>query len=216
MTIEDKAKLLVDYIKSLPDFKIIGPDIPYCHMGATITDAMLQAGTRWETVVKPRVLKLRDNYPGAKTTTGFLNLLEKIGPRELLEWNDPEKPNRVLGVTRFFVKEGIETEADLKTWLENGSNITRLKELRGIGNKTADYFKMLSGIPTSAVDRHLIEFLNKAGVSTISYSEAKEIINKAAELMRINKSVLDHSIWKYMSSGRGSKLCRRSTADNTA
>ena len=209
MTIENKVKQLINYIEPLSDFKIIKPDIPYRHMGATITDAMLQAGTTWETVVKPRVLKLRDNYPEAKTTTGFLNLLGRICLRELLEWNDPEKPDRILAVTRFFIKEGIETEADLKTWLENDANIFGLKEIRGIGNKTADYFKILSGIPTSAIDRHLIEFLNRADVDIdrISYSEAKEIINKAAEQMGINKSILDHSIWKYMSSGGVIKPC---------
>ena len=209
MIIENKVRLLINHIKSLSDFKIIEPDIPYRHMGATITDAMLQAGTTWETVVSPRIQELRHNYPEAKTTTGFLKLLERIGPRELLKWNDPEKPNRVLGVARFFAKEGIETEADLKTWLENEANIVRLKELRGIGNKTADYFKILCGIPTSAVDRHLIKFLNTAGIEIdrVSYSEVREIINKSAEQMGINKSVLDHSIWKYMSSGRGIKPC---------
>jgi len=207
MMIKDKVNLLVNYIRSLSDFKIIEPDIPYRHMGATITDAMLQPGTTWETVVSPRVQKLRHNYPEAKTTTGFLKLLERIGSRELLEWKDSEKPNRVLSIAHFFAKEGIETEADLKTWLENEANIERLKELRGIGNKTTDYFKILSGIPTAAVDRHLIEFLKRAGVNTNSYSEAREIINKCAEQMGINKSVLDHSIWKYMSGERGRKLC---------
>jgi len=207
MAIKNKAKQLVNYIESLPDFKIVKPDIPYRHMGATITDAILQAGTTWETVVKPRVLKLRDNYPEAKTTTGFFNLLVKIGPRKLLEWNDSEKPERILAVTCFFIKEGIQTEADLKTWLENDANISRLKEIRGIGNKTADYFKILSGIPTSAIDRHLIEFLNRAGVDIVNYSEAREVINKAADQMGINRLVLDHSIWKYMSSGGGIKPC---------
>jgi endonuclease III-like uncharacterized protein len=208
MTIEDKVKLLANYIKTLSDFEIIEPDIPYCHTGATITDAILQAGTTWETVVRPRVHGLIHKYSEARTTTGFLKLLENVGPRELLKWNDPEKTNRILEVARFFAEEGIETEADLKTWLENETNIKRLKKLRGIGDKTADYFRLLCGIPTSAVDRHLSKFLNRAGISPSNYSEAKEIINKAAEQMGIDKSVLDHSIWKYMSSRKGRKLCK--------
>jgi len=201
MTIENKGSLLIKYITSLQDFKIIKPDIPHHHMGATITDVMLQAGTRWETVVRPRVQELKHKYPEAKTTTGFLNLLEKIGPNELLKWNHPEKPDRLLRIARFFSDEGIETETDLKTWLENEPNIAKLKELRGIGNKTVDYFKILSGIPTSAVDRHLINFLRKAGIEMdkISYSEERELINKSAERMGIDKSALDHSIWKHMS-----------------
>jgi len=211
MTAEKNAELLKAYIRNLPDFKILKPNYPYSHMGATITDAMLQAGTTWETVVKPRVLKLRDNYPEAKTTTGFLKLLEKIGQRKLLEWNDSEKPDRILAVTRFFIKEEIETEADLKTWLENEANIVRLKELRGIGNKTADYFKILSGISTSAVDRHLVKFLKRAGISIGAnyYAETREIINRTADKMKINKSVFDYSIWKYMSGeGGGRKFCK--------
>ncbi|RLC74972.1 MAG: hypothetical protein DRI61_15690 [Chloroflexi bacterium] len=207
MTIEDKIKLLIKYISSLSNFQIIEPDIPYNHMGATITDAMLQAGTKWETVVSPRVKNLKNNYPEAKTTTGFLKLLERIGPKKLLKWNDSEKPNRILRVTSFFVKEGVETEADLKTWLENETNITRLKELRGIGNKTADYFKILSGIRTSAIDRHLARFLSMAGIKIESYSEAREIINKTAERMGIDKSTLDHSIWKYMATRGDIKPC---------
>lgn len=200
MSVEFNIKLLIKYIKSLQDFKLVKPNIPYNHMGATITDAILQAGITYETVVRPRVQKLLD-YSEAKKTTGFLKLLERIGVKELLEWSHPEKPNRILGVTRFFVEEGIETETDLKNWLKNEENISRLKKLRGIGNKTADYIKNLSGISTSAVDRHIIDFLNKAGIEIgiDNYEEAKEIINKSAEQMGVNKSVLDHSIWKHES-----------------
>lgn len=211
MPVENKVALLINYIKSLPDFNIVAPDIPYYHMGATIADAMLQAGVTWETVVSPRIQRLRQNHPDAKTTREFLELLEHIGARELLEWDHPEKPNRVLGVTRFFVKEGVETEADLREWIENHTNITRLKRLRGIGNKTADYFKILAGISTSAVDRHLIEFLNRAGIDIEikNYSAAREIINKTADRMKIKKSVLDHSIWKYMSTGKRIRPCTK-------
>jgi hypothetical protein len=160
---------------------------------------MLQAGIRWETVVEPRLKKL-EKYSEAKITTGFLTLLEKVGARELLDWNDPDKPNRVLGVARFFSKEGVETEMDLKAWLCDDANIIRLDNLRGIGNKTIDYFKILAGISTSAIDRHLVKFLNQAGIKISNYEEAREIINNCAEKMQIDKTLLDHSIWKYMSS----------------
>jgi len=214
MNIEEKAKTLANYIDRLSDFKIVLPDIPipYSHMGATITDAILQAGTTWETVVKPRIQKLIKKYPDAKTTSGFFNLLKQININTLLDWNDSDKPNRILKVISLFLEEKIETETDLKSWLNNDLNITKLKKLRGVKNKTADYFKILSGISTSAVDRHLIEFINKAGIdiSLNEYSEAREIINKTAEQKGINKSLLDHSIWKYMSEKKGKrKLCKR-------
>ncbi len=210
MSFEEKVDMLVKYSKSLKDFNIVKPEIPYNHMGATITDAMLQAGTTWETVVKPRIKNLL-SYPEARTTTGFLSLLEREGIKRLLRWDDDEKPHRILKVACFFETEKIETETDLKTWLKNDDNILKLKKLRGIGNKTADYFKILVGISTSAIDRHLIEFLKQAGnnISINNYRELQKIINKAAEKMKIDKSTLDHSIWKYMSTKKNKRLCKK-------
>jgi endonuclease III len=212
MSFEDKVDLLIKYVKGLKDFKIVKSDIPYNHMGATITDAVLQAGTTWDTVVKPRIKKLIQNYPERKNTTDFLNLLYKIGPKELLDWNpSSEKGKRLFRITEFFVEEEIKTEADLKTWLENDDNIVKLKSLRGVKNKTADYFKILVGISTSAIDRHLIEFLKQADIdiNINNYQEAQKIINKSAEKMEIDKSTFDHSIWKYMSIKKNKRLCKK-------
>ena len=198
----DKAESLAKYIGNLSNFRLVNPEYPYNHMGATITDAMLQPGLNYKTVVEPRVKELLEKYPEAKTTSGFLALLKQVNIKVLLKWEDSEKPNRILKVVDFFVKEGIEKEKQLRTWLENETNIAKLDNIRGIGNKTIDYFKMLSGIQTSAIDRHLINFLNEACIHVNGYSEAKEVINKTAEYMKIDKSLLDHSIWKYMSTKR--------------
>lgn len=61
--------LLINFVRDNKDFQVIPPDIsvPYNHMGATITNAILQAGLKWESVVKPRIMNLRDNHPTAKT-----------------------------------------------------------------------------------------------------------------------------------------------------
>lgn len=165
---------------------------------------MLQAGIKYDTVVFPRVKKLLTDYPEARTTTGFFKLLEKTGPRELLEWSGKEKLNRILGVTQYFMEEGTETEDSLKMWLEKNSNVPKLKNLRGIGDKTADYFKILAGISAVAVDRHLLGFLNQAGIDIDinSYSEAREIIEKTAKRIGIEASALDHSTWRYMSKAK--------------
>ncbi|MBU4245608.1 MAG: hypothetical protein ABIF85_04695 [Nanoarchaeota archaeon] len=209
MTLQEKINLLITHIDTLPDFKIVSPDYPYNHMGATIVDAMLQAGLKYATVVEPRVKKLRSTYSEAKTTSGFLGLLEKSSLNELINWKHPEKIHRILEVARFLAKERIETEEQLKIWLSNESNVERFKEIRGIGNKTADYFKMLSGIPTSAIDRHLINFVNRAGISTQGYFDVQEIINGVAEQKGINKVVFDYSIWKYMSEEKNNaRLCK--------
>jgi hypothetical protein len=192
MNADEKAANLVGYIHVLPDFVIVETvDGDYDHMGATITDAMLQPGIRYETTVRPRVRRLLKQYPEARTTSGFLNLLVDVGPNELLRWKGA-KPERVLGVTRFFVEQNIETEAALREWLQEPSNSARLKQLRGIGDKTADYFRILVGI-------HLYAFLKAASIEVHSYDEAQRVINEAADLMGIDRRRFDHSIWKYMS-----------------
>ena len=119
----------------------------------------------------------------------------------LLDWKHDEKPNRIIKAVSFFLEEHIETEEELKNWLYKDENISKLRKLRGVGNKTVDYFKILAGISTSAVDRHLIEFLKKAGIEigSTDYDEAKEIINKTADQLGKSRSLLDHSIWEYMS-----------------
>lgn len=208
MNVDEKVANLVSYIHSLTDFVIVETvDGDYDHMGATITDAILQPRISYETTVRPRVQRLLEQYPEARTTSGFLNLLVGIGPNELLKWKG-EKPERVLGVTRFFVEQNIETEAGLREWLQEPSNSARLKQLRGIGDKTADYFKILVGISTSAVDTHLYAFLEAASIEVRGYDEAQQVINEAADLMGIDRRRFDHSIWKYMST-RKAKPCAK-------
>lgn len=215
MNIEEKTKILVDYIRSLNDFEIVKEiDGNYDHMGATITDAMLQAGTTYETVVRPRVQRIQEQYPEARTISEFIKIIDEVGIYKILQWKDEEKPKRILGVVNFFKKENIETETDLKQWLQEINNIEKLKRLRGIGNKTADYFKILVGIQTSAVDRHLDTFLSEANIKVNGYIEAQQLINKAADQMGVNRAYLDHSIWKYMSSKKPKPLMRRRIGDD--
>ena len=101
---------------------------------------------------------------------------------------------------KFFINEKIETEEQLKQWLLQPNSITRLKLLRGIKDKTANYFKIMVGISESAPDRHLFNFLNKAGLGVNdNFDDTQQIINRAADLMGVNRDHLDHSIWKYES-----------------
>jgi hypothetical protein len=210
VVVEADARRLVAFIHSLKKFSLEPPEVPFQHMGATITDAILQAGVRYDTVVRPRVRRLRARYPELRTTSAFLRLLEAEGPAEIIEWTHPEKLQRILRVAHFFAKEGIETEGDLARWLAMENNCDRLKELRGIGNKTSDYFKILAGMSTTAIDRRLIEFLGRAGIeaSVCDYDRAHKIISRAAEIMRVDLATLDHSLWRYVARNSAKEGCQ--------
>jgi thermostable 8-oxoguanine DNA glycosylase len=75
----------------------------------------------------------------------------------------------------------------------------KLRSVKGIGPKTIDYFKILVGVSTSAIDRHLLNFLALAGLLPCGYREAQTVINAAADILSIDRAYFDHSIWQFMS-----------------
>jgi len=206
-----EASDLAAFVRELADFEMIEDlALPYHHMGATITDAVLQAGLRYETTVWPRVQHVM-GIPEAATTTGFVTVLRERGGEEVVRWTHEEKLGRMHAVAELFIAEGIETEEDLRVWLCAGSsdpsgtaqcadNAARLLAVHGIGPKTVDYFKILCGEQdTAAIDMHLTAFLERAGVRVTSYEQARQVIREAAAELGVPAAQLDHAIWTYMS-----------------
>ena len=204
MTLEEKATVLKEYIDTVVrtgQFRIVSVvDGTYGHMGAVITDAILQAGINYESVVRPKIERLLKQWPNTKTTRCFLAVLTSRGVSQILDWRRGKKLARVLALTKFFLAEGVNTERSLRRWLQNDANVQRLKSRRiGVGDKTADYLKLLVGLRTVAVDRHLLNFLKAARIPVSGYKEAHDVITGAANLLNISPQLLDHSIWKHMS-----------------
>lgn len=165
-------------------------------MGALLTDAILQAGQKYETVVRPRALRVRDEYPNANTTSAFLNLLDAKGYEEVLQWKDAVKPGRVKRLATFLQEQNVETVEDLRVWVGLPGSRKRLLAINGIGQKTADYIAWLAGIPTVAIDRHIKRFCGLAGIGT---RDIKKAVKEAAEELGVDEGCLDYSIWFYMS-----------------
>jgi hypothetical protein len=51
--------------------------------------------------------------------------------------------------------------------------LQKLLSIKGIGPKTVDYFKILVGVSTAAIDRHLLNFLKLAGLTPAGYRETR-------------------------------------------
>ncbi|MCP4428163.1 MAG: hypothetical protein GY803_27055 [Chloroflexi bacterium] len=195
-----QAGQLVRHIRSLSDFVETEPAYAdYDHMGAIITDGILQAGIKYDTVVYPRVRRLIQEHPQAQTTSAFASLMQREGLASLINWKGQRKLNTIQALTQFFIEKGIETEADLRRWLQDKTNLDRLAQINGIGPKTIDYFQLLVGIPTIAVDVHLFRFLEMAGLPVPHYDQAQQLYSEAAALLGWDTAVLDHSVWQYMS-----------------
>jgi endonuclease III len=189
---------LANFIK-MKNFMSTKQREPYYHMGATITDSILQAGMNYRHVVFPRILELLYEYPNYTTTCDFLILIQTIPLEKLINWKNERKLNSIEKLSWFLYENGIENENLLASWLNNHENIIQLSSIKGIGAKTIDYLKLLSGNQAIAIDRHLFKFLNMAGIDIHSYQEASEIYCKTAEILKISKYELDRQIWFYMS-----------------
>ena len=208
MTTKDKANKLTEFIRGLPDFSIVTEmDGNYQHLGATIADAVLQANMRYETHVRPRIKHIRRMFPAAATMSGLKKTLTERTTSGFLDWRGMDRVTRFDDIVNLFSSESIETEDDLKQWLMNERNLIKLDMIKGIGPKTLDYFKILTGIQTCAIDCRLLDFLKQAGIDASSYDEAKEIVNLAADIMQVQRAYFDHSIWEYIGK-KGLQPCR--------
>lgn len=194
------ARSLADYISLLDGF-VIRPSLirGYDHMGALLTDAVLQAGVNYRTVVQPRVSAILSNYPEATTTTAFRTLMIYYGANIILRWKHPEKPRRLQEITDYFYDKHVETPYDLHHWLLSSENCGSLRQVRGVGPKTVDYLKSLANLPTVAVDRHIRRFVMIAGLDLHKYEEVRTVVSYAADLLSVPRCSLDYAIWSYSS-----------------
>lgn len=197
---QSAAQKVAEFIGPIIAEIVPGRRTGYLHMGATLTDTVLQAGLNYRSVVLPRVQRLLSVYPQADTTSRFLGVLHAVGPHEMMQWSHPEKINRLLQLTQLLHSTGLETESDLSTWLCSASASGKLLAIKGIGPKTVDYLKILVGLPTIAVDRHVRSLCQSLGFEFKEYSEFQRVLCIAAEILAIAPQVLDGIIWEYLSS----------------
>ena len=194
------ARLLADYTSSLTDFIITSdPITTYNHMGANITDTVLQAGLNYNSIVRPRVKNILYNYSDSNTSSDFLKILKTKKFKTILKWSHHEKPKRILDLTLFFVQEKIEKEEQLRNWILDINNSKRLLQIRGIGLKSVDYLKNLVGISSIAVDRHIKKFIILAGLHLNDYYEIRSVVEYAADLLDVPRRNFDKAIWSYLS-----------------
>jgi hypothetical protein len=204
---------LAKFVRSLPDFKTYTQiDGDYGHVGATLADAVLQSNNNYERSVRHRIARIRKDYAGRTSLKALKQLLNKITAQEFINWNGTRKPQTFLDLVDLLGRERVNTEDDLRKWLQRDDSSAKLLKIRFIGPKTVDYLKILVGLPYAAVDRHLLVFLERAGFGKLNYERARELVHQTADLMGLNRAHLDHSIWRYMSGDKtavtdGSPCC---------
>ncbi|MBI2054665.1 MAG: hypothetical protein HYT39_01025 [Candidatus Sungbacteria bacterium] len=177
-------------------------------MGAIIIDGILQAGINYNAVVLPRVLSFLSANSKLRTLTDFKRKIQEVGIDAVINFRNEAKIQRIKDIVNLLELEGVDTVNDFKKWLGKDANINKLKSIKGIGDKTSDYFQILVGISAVAVDTNIRDFLRVAGIKVKDdeYSRPKQIVENAAKEMNIGLSVLDYSIWSHVSSGKLKKF----------
>jgi hypothetical protein len=200
---------LANYIRSLPGFEIRTQiDGNYGHIGATLADAVLQSNNDYERNVRPRIERIRKEYASETTLQDLNRLLKKITVQTFLQWNGTRKPKTFVELANLLGREGVNTEDDLRKWFQRADSESKAKllNIRFIGPKTVDYLKILVGLDEAAMDRHLLAFAERAGLGKLNYERGQEVVHLTADLMRVNRAHLDHSIWFYMSRQQGAAV----------
>lgn len=192
---------LVNYIEGHNEFIIVKSNVCFYnnHLGAVLTDIILQAGLNYKSVVLPRVMYVFNNFNEAKNLKGLIETLKKVEIAEFLSWKNQVKIDRFNNVIDYLSINNINTTFELVEHLNCKINVEKFLNLNGIGNKTVDYFLKLMHVETIAVDRHIINFLNQAEVEFNSYHGAKRIVEYTADILDVSRRDIDYSIWNYMS-----------------
>lgn len=197
------AQKVVNLIKKIPNnYSENTQRTPYYNMAATLTDSVLQAGMNYKNVVYPRVFNILNKYSDYSTTCDFIILFQTIPIDEIIKWKNKRKQDTICELAWFLFNQKVNTEDDLAKWIMDDKNAESLLAINGVGRKTIDYLKLLSGQQAIPIDRHMFQFLEAAGILTNNYKEASRILRRTASILAVGESVLDKTIWDYMSDKR--------------
>lgn len=199
---------VISILEKIPhNYTEITQRTPYYNVAATLADAILQAGMNYKSVVYPRVYNILNKYADYTTTCDFIILFQAISIEEILQWKNKKKQNTICELAWFLYNQNVNTEDDLGKWILDEKNADKLLAINGVGRKTIDYLKLLSGQQAIPIDRHMFHFLELAGVMALDYREASTILRRTASILQIGESVLDKTIWNYMSKiGTGGQM----------
>jgi endonuclease III len=194
-----KVKFLVEFLR--PSFPEVSRDGPvYQNMAALLADLVLQAAINYEKVVAPRVNSILERYPACITTANVVDLICKESLEEILNWKGRVKLERFRTLLAFLVGEGIDDTAALAEWISRPASRAQLLAINGLGAKSVDYLKLLCGVSSFPIDRHIFRFIALAGVSTrkCSYVDAQMLLLRSCEELNLCPSRTENAIWTLM------------------
>jgi hypothetical protein len=194
---QDVADLLEFLLPSLPPSP---PTASVKHMGRLLADVSLQSALNYERVVAPRVLAIEQLRPSLTKTSDIARHLEFVPAEELLHWNGKDKPRRFRSLVAACVKHDVETVNDLYEWTSTAPAKRVLLAIPGVGPKSYDYLRLLSGHDVFPIDRHYIRFLTLAGLDykKHGYAGSQQLLTAACSALRLQCRDIERRLWLLM------------------
>ncbi|NKX55958.1 hypothetical protein [Arthrobacter mobilis] len=203
MTVASDAALLLAHLDSIGVHGRDRVEKGWDHMGANLVDAALQRRQDYGKVVRKRARVLKEAWPDAKTTSGFLDRLATDDLSAVISWSGPDRLKQIADMAEVLKDKRIEEPGDLRAALEDPDRKVELRgalqAIRYVGPKTLDYFDILAGLSTGvAVDRRLLRITDAAGIGRTGYDYVAEVIREAADVRGWRHGDLDAAMWAYV------------------
>lgn len=172
------------------------------HVGAVIVDAVLQRQRKYEAVVRPRVIKLKNAWPDASTTTGMRRRIETGTLGDTIAWRGSSRLEQISELTTVFERAGIETVDDLRERLTHPESRdalrAQLRTVKYVGPKTVDYLDILVGLPSGvAIDSRIRKVTSAAGIADDSYAHLAALVREVASEKGWRAGDLDAALWAH-------------------
>lgn len=168
------------------------------HVGALLTNLVLQRRQKYKEVVEPRVEAVR-NISGADTLTGFHAVVIEQGATNVLRFSSEDRGTQLVETIAALKDFDIETVADLRDVLsgERRNDFRdRLLSVKNVGLKTVNYLDILAGIDGRAVDIRVKRFARAAGIENWNDADyLTGVLDDAARLAGVPVGSIDAAIW---------------------
>ncbi|MEV4336078.1 hypothetical protein [Streptomyces sp. NPDC049590] len=197
MTTFSAAQSLATHARSVLGDGPFHPPGGWTHMGAVICDVSFQARRKYQSTVRPRLLRLQSAWPDAVTVRGFRARLATEDLAVAMNFNSPGRVATAHAITELLAARGVDTRDNLHEWLGHQDNRAALRTVKGVGPKSVDYIGNLVGRSQVAVDVHLRSFAAAAGVTGLTYAELRAAYEEAAALLGHEPGGLEHAVWRF-------------------
>lgn len=203
MTVASDAALLLDHLDSIGVHGRDRVEKGWDHMGANLVDAALQRRQDYGKVVRKRARALKEAWPDAKTTSGFLDRLATDDLSAVINWTGADRLKQIADMAEVLKDQGVEEPGDLRAALEDPARRDELRAaldaVRYVGSKTLDYFDILAGLSSGiAVDSRLLAITKAAGIGRTDYDHVASVIRAAADARGWRHGDLDAAMWAYV------------------